>query len=753
MIIKIDVSNTKWARKQMSFLFVFTCFMVVVFIAEVKAQELENRPKIGLVLSGGGAKGLAHIGVLKVLEENNIPIDYIGGTSMGAIIGGLYASGYSANQLDSIFRSLDYDAIVRDFVARDSKNFYEKSNDERYAITLPFKNYRLGIPASFSKGLYNFSTLSQLTHHVRGITNFSQLPIPFVCIATDIEKGEQVTLTSGSLALAMFASGSLPSLYAPVEINGRLLIDGGVVNNYPIEEVKAMGADIIIGIDVQDDLRDRSELQDASRILAQIASLQMMHRMRENREQTHIYIRPDIQSFSVMSFDRGVNIIKVGEDAANAEIDKISRLPKLSRPKSSIKPTKDSDSLYISSIKTPILKNYNRAYVKGKLRLNEFETTSFGAIKKGFENINATQNFNAIAYTLKPTDDGDQLHVFLKENPSRSFLKLGVHYDGLYKSALLVNFTRKRTLFQNDVASFDLILGDNIRYTFDYYIDNGFYWSFGLKSQMNQFDRNVGIDFNNGALLSLFGISSFNINYIDFSNQAYMQTLFYKKFLLGGGFEHRKLRIQSETFGSTTPLFDDSHYLSLYAYSKFDDLDHKFFPKSGILANAELKTFVYSSDYASNFKEYTILKGDISVVKTFFHSFTFKLITEAGTTIGPRSVPFFDFVLGGYGFYQFSNFKPFYGYNFLSLSGNSFIKTDLTVSYEIYKRNYFSFSANYANIGNDIFRSTDWIGKAGYSGYAFGYAIDSVIGPIEIKHAWSPETKLHYIWFNIGYSF
>lgn len=753
MIIKLEIQNAKTARYPMSQIKILLCFIIVFWSNTILAQEIENRPKIGIVLSGGGAKGLAHIGVLKVLEENNIPVDYIGGTSMGAIIGGLYASGYSANQLDSIFRSLDYDAIVRDFVPRDSKNFYEKTNDERYAITLPFKNYRLSVPTSFSKGLYNFSTLSQLTHHVRGISNFKDLPIPFVCIATDIEKGEQVTLTSGSLAMAMFASGSLPSLYAPVEINGRFLIDGGVVNNYPIEEVKAMGADIIIGVDVQDDLRDRSELQDASRILAQIASLQMMHRMKENREQTHIYIRPDIQHFSVMSFDRGVSIIKVGEEAAQAELDKLKLLPKIVSQKPKIKPTKETDTILISSIKTPVLKNYNRAYVKGKLRLNEFEITSFRNVRKGFENLNATQNFNSIAYTLKPTDDGDQLSVLLKENPSRSFLKLGVHYDGLYKSGLLVNFTRKRTLLQNDVASFDLVLGDNIRYTFDYYIDNGFYWSFGLRSQMNQFNRNIGIDFNDGALLSLFGISSFNINYIDLSNQAYMQTLFYKKFLIGGGFEHRKLRIQSETFGSTTPLFDDSNYLSLYAYSKFDSFDHKFFPKSGVLANGEIKTFVYSSDYASNFKEFSMLKGDFTVVRTFFNSITFRFHNEAGATIGPRSVPFFDFVLGGYGFYQFSNFKPFYGYNFLSLSGNSYIKTELTASYELFKRNYVSASANFANIGIDIFRNTDWIGKAIYSGYALGYAIDSVIGPIEIKHSWSPETKLHYTWFNIGYSF
>ena len=730
------------------------CLVLTLFLAfTAHAQETSSRPKVGLVLSGGGAKGLAHIGVLKVLEENNIQIDFIGGTSMGAIVGGLYAAGYSPNQLDSIFRSLNYDAIVRDFVPRDSKNFYEKTNDERYALVLPFKNNRLGVPASFSKGLYNFNTLSQLTHHVRGISNFNDLPIPFVCIATDIEKGEQITLNSGSLALAMFASSSLPSLYAPVEINGRFLIDGGVLNNYPIDEVRAMGADIIIGVDVQDDLRDRAQLQDASRILAQIASLQMIHRMKENREKTDIYIRPDIQNFSVMSFDRGISIIAVGVDAANEKIDALNQLPKMIKPRPFISPTQESDTLLIHAIKTPVLKNFNRAYVKGKIRLNEFETTTFGAIRKGFENLSATQNFGAITYTLNPVDEGDQLNVFLKENPSRSFFKFGVHYDGLYKSGLLTNFTRKRTFLRNDVASFDLILGDNLRYTLDYYVDNGFYWSFGFRSQMNQFSRNIGIDFNDGELLRLFGINSLNISYVDFANQAYMQTLFYKKFLLGGGVEHRRLRIQSETLGSIVPLFDDSNYINLYAYTKYDSFDHKFFPKTGFYANGEVKTFVYSSDYASNFREFTQLKGDFAIVKTFFNTLTFKFQNEAGATIGPRSIQFFDFVLGGFGFYNFSNFRPFYGYNFLALSGNSYIKTDFTVSYEVMRKNFISASANYANIGVDIFRNTDWIGTANFSGYALGYSIDSFIGPLEIKHSWSPETRLHYTWFNIGYSF
>ena len=143
-------------------------------------------PKIGLVLSGGGAKGLAHIGVLKVIDSLGIKIDYIGGTSMGAIIGGLYASGYNAKQLDSIFTTLDADALIQDYVPRGSKSFFEKRNDELYAITLPFKKLKLETPNALSKGMYNYNLLSKLTFHVRHLRDFNRLPIPFFCMATDI---------------------------------------------------------------------------------------------------------------------------------------------------------------------------------------------------------------------------------------------------------------------------------------------------------------------------------------------------------------------------------------------------------------------------------------------------------------------------------------------------------------------------------------------------------------------------------------
>lgn len=733
------------------FLFVFLGSFQLSFAQT--HDSISNRPKIGLVLSGGGAKGLAHIGVLKVIEAAGVKIDYIAGTSMGAIVGGLYASGYTANQLDSIFKNLDHSAVVRDFISRDSKNFYEKSNDERYALSLPFKDFKISVPSAFSKGLYNYNLINKLTYHIRHLRDFDKMPIPFLCVATDIESGNQVILDRGYLPKAIIASSALPSLYTPIEIDGKYLIDGGVVNNYPIEEIKKMGADFIIGVDVQDGLKSREMLQDATKILVQISNLQMIQKMQINKENTDIYIKPNIEKYSVLSFDQGEEIINIGEEAAFAVFEKLKNVG-INHPLSTVVNTSvKQDSLLFSIIKTPKLENFTRAYIIGKLGFKEGEKVSYEDLKKGVENLNATQNFSSIHYEINKGEDGDILDVMLAENPVKSFLKLGLHYDGLYKSGLLFNFTKKRVLFKNDVFSADIILGDNFRYNFDYYIDNGFYWSFGVRSVYNQFNRNIGVDFNDGLLLDQLGISSINADYADFAHQVYLQTIFNRKFIIGGGAELRHITIQSNTLQNSQPVFDNSDYFDLYGYLKFDTFDNKYFPTKGGYFNSEIKTFLYSSDFSNTYNNFTILKADFAIIKTFLKKISIKLQYEGGFAMGETSVPFFNFTLGGYGFYNYNNFRPFFGYDFLSLDGNSYLKGSITADWEFLPKQHINLLANYANIGNNIFQKADWFSQIQHSGYALGYGLETIIGPLEIKHSWSPEIKMHYTWFNIGFSF
>ena len=340
---------------------------------------------------------------------------------MGAVVGGLYASGYSATQIDSIFFHTDFDELLQDYIPRASKSFYEKRNDQMYALTLPFKKLKIGIPIALSKGMYNYNLLSKLTHKVRYVNDFSKLPIPFLCVATDIEKGEQVILKEGYLAQAMLASSAFPSLFSPVEIDGKLLIDGGVVNNYPVEEVRKMGADIVIGVDVQDDLKDRNSLKDATRILVQITNLDMIKVMKEKQKLTDIYIKPNVSDYGVISFDEGQEIIKKGEEAANLIYDKLKGLTDSSGIYKANNLKVKKDFLQINTVSINKLENYTRAYVIGKLHFKNGSKISYEDLKTGINNINATQNFSRISYTIDEKEGQDELKLSLTENPTKTF--------------------------------------------------------------------------------------------------------------------------------------------------------------------------------------------------------------------------------------------------------------------------------------------------------------------------------------------
>lgn len=727
-------------------------FILFLFSQNTHAQDTIKRPKIGLVLSGGGAKGFAHIGVLKVLEQAGVTIDYIGGTSMGAVVGGLYASGYNASQIDSIFTNTNFDELLKDYIPRTTKSFYEKKNDELYAISLPFKNFSIGIPVALSKGMYNYNLLTKLTHNVRHIRDFNKLPIPFVCVATDIEKGKEVILHDGYLPQALLASSAFPTLFSPIELDGKLLVDGGVSNNYPVEEVRKMGADIIIGVDVQDDLKDRKSLKDATRVLVQITNLQMIESMKDKVKKTNIYIKPDISGFTVISFDDGKEIIRKGEEAAFAVYEQIKQLGDNQKFKLNHK-TKQNDTIAIKSILVNDLKNYTASYVIGKLGFKEGATITYNDLKNGINNLNATQNFSSINYSLEENDTKDDLNITLTENATKTFLKFGLHYDGLYKSAVLVNLTQKKSLFKNDVLSLDVGLGDNFRYNLDYYIDNGFHFSFGFKSRFNQFNRNVATDFNNGNLFSQLGVNSLNYDFSDFTNQAYIQTVFVNKFLFGVGLELKHIKISSKTLENNNSIFENSDYASVFGYLKYDSLDNKYFPKKGWFFNGDIQSYLYSTDYTSEFNRFTIIKGDVGITRTFFKILNFKLQTDAGVAVGEQSVHFLDFVLGGYGFNTINNFKHFYGYDFISIAADSYIKGLATVDVEFYKKHHVNFSANYANVENKLFSTGNWLSTPTYSGYAVGYGFETILGPIELKYSWSPELPKGYTWFSFGFWF
>lgn len=729
----------------------------------------QERPKVGLVLSGGGAKGLAHIGVLKTIEEAGVTIDYIGGTSMGAIIGALYASGYSAHELDSIFRNTDLGSLIQDNVPRGAKSFYDKDDSERYALGLPFNNFKVSFPEAISGGQNIYNEFVRLLFHVKDVRDFNKLPIPFLCIATNVETGEAVLLDSGYLPEAIMASGTLPSLFEPTELNGKILIDGGVVNNYPIDELKNLGADIIIGVDVQDGLAQREMLKSATEVLLQINNYRTVKDMVKKRKITDIYIQPNIEDFSVIDFDKKTQIIQVGKTAAEKKWEELRALANKKRQTVSLKPKiKGMDSLVVNRMIIEGNNRYTRGYIKGKLRFNLAEKIPFDELKQGINNLAATGNFKAIRYELISNGSGTDFVLKLKEDATKMYIKMGAHYDDLYKSAALINITRKNLALKDDVASFDLILGDHVRYNFQYYLDKGFYWSFGLNSSFNDFDQGTDLDLlrTNFTVPDDPNIGEVNLDVTELTNQAYLQTVLKEEFAFTLGVEHKLLRFSTQTLNGTAvpqdmgePLprqrtfFENSNYFSAYGKLKLDTYDDKYFPTKGLYFDGDFHLYLFSSDFNDNFREFSVAKARLGGAFTWFNKLSLNIETEGGFKLGTSSVTSFDFILGGFGNEPVHNFIPFFGYDFLSLPGNSFVKAYARLDYEFASKNHALFNANFANVDDDIFRTGEWFTAPNFSGYGLGYGYESFIGPVQIYYSWSPERGGNEIFFSIGYWF
>jgi NTE family protein len=294
-------------------------------------QDFPVRPRICLVLSGGGARGMAHIGVLKVLEELKIPIDCIAGTSMGAVVGGLYASGMTAQQIDTTMRSLDWQEAFRDAPPRRDLAFRRKQDDRNFLVRLPLgvKHGQILLPKGFIQGQKLQETLRQLTLPFSNNADFDLLPTPFRGVATDLVTGSAVLLDKGDLAIAMRASISAPGVFAPVESQGRLLVDGGIAENLPIDVAREMHADILIVSDVSYPLQPRESLDSALTISNQMLAILLRKdadRQRATLGSSDVLITPQLGTASSTDFTAAPSTIAAGENAARASLARLDAL-------------------------------------------------------------------------------------------------------------------------------------------------------------------------------------------------------------------------------------------------------------------------------------------------------------------------------------------------------------------------------------------------------------------------------------------
>lgn len=299
--------------------------------AQAAAQSVATtRPKIGLVLAGGGAKGAAHVGVLRVLEEMRIPIDYVAGTSMGSIIGGLYASGMSPQEIEREIEHIDWTDVFIDSPDREDRSFRRKQDDALYVFKAKpgFGDGKVKLPLAYVHGQKFDLQLNRLTGPVSQIKDFDQLPIPYRAIATDLETGQEVVLKSGNLARALRASMAVPGAFDPVEIEGRLLVDGGLSNNVPVSVAKAMGADIVIVSDLGSDMLKRDQITSGLAVAGQLINflfaLNSIEQLKSLGPQD-VLITSKLGDIGAGSFDRIAEAMPIGEQAARQATESLRR--------------------------------------------------------------------------------------------------------------------------------------------------------------------------------------------------------------------------------------------------------------------------------------------------------------------------------------------------------------------------------------------------------------------------------------------
>ena len=401
--------------------------------------------RIGLALSGGAARGLAHVGVLRVLEEAGIPVDVVAGTSMGSVVGGLYAIGYTAGQLDTIFTTANWRELLTDPERRRDLPVERKSAEDRYLLTLPIYRGGIHLPRSVVTGQRISELLTGLTWSVHAVREFRELPVPFVAVATDIETGQAVALDHGFLPDAMRASIALPSVFSPVEIEGRVLIDGGVVRNLPAADARALGADFLICSDVTDPLQPRDSIFSFVGVLVQAVSFRIWDSETAQRKQCDVLITPDVRAFSTFAFDRAHELIARGEAAAHAALPQIeAALARASRLPAARPPLVAPESAFVTTIQFDRPGRVPRGFLDRALGLRAPAWVSRRQLDWAIARLYATGLFESVRYRLDAPSgeppDRRVLTVFLGERSAGRF-GLGLRYDSRYKASVLLSST------------------------------------------------------------------------------------------------------------------------------------------------------------------------------------------------------------------------------------------------------------------------------------------------------------------------
>ena len=768
---------------------------ISIFLLTIGIAAFGQRPKVGLVLCGGGAKGAAHVGVLKVLEEYGIPIDYIAGTSMGAIVGGLYSIGYSAGELDSLVMAQDWDFVMSDKVPRKQVSFEAKKYDDRFVLKIPFsfrrdrgeKTQKRALPRDRNiigpppplRGQQESSFLSNIPmyyvsgHNVYNLftkysvgyqdsIDFDNMPIPFACVAVDLVSKKEVVFRSGYFVDAIRASMAIPGFFAPVRMNDMVLVDGGMLNNYPVDVAKEMGADIIIGVKLGFDDNHTSGIENIGDLLNELLALYMEEKTVEAIDKTDIVIAPSVKDYSTMSFDIPSlrKLIDNGEAAAREKSQELVRLkayldemeqkeqntligPKALRKRYPKAIHIDQDSIVIGKVSFTGLSHRDAEWLLKKSKFKPGAVVTGHEIDEEISKYYNTGSFSSVTYLLKGTESPYHLEVnFVKGLSSQ--LGIGFRFDSEEIATVMLNVSANNLALYGSKASITAKLAYNAMFVADYSYafkaNLQFNTSYTFRtSDLNIFDKGLRAD----------NISFYNhIADLNFSTRRFVsgQTSLGMKF---HSFNFRSVLSSSDVPPIYDPDIGRSNFISAYAKFKLDRMDREHFPTGGFVLNSG---FSYHFNWLKPDEyPFSVANLHFSVVIPLFSELALIPTIYNRTLIGGNIPVAFMNLMGGYeeGRYMEQQI-PFMGFNYTYAFKNILTVASLDARLRLGRSHYIFASGSYALDSEGI---TDIIAGPGIVGVRLGYSYDSPIGPISFNLHWSNFTRRVGAYLSLGYSF
>lgn len=744
-----------------------SCLGICCFCSGIFAQQ-SGRPKIGLTLSGGGAKGVAHIGILKAIDSAGLNIDYITGTSMGSVVGGLYAAGYAADTIEQIARQIDWDLLLSNQSSLQSIFMAEKDEYSKYIVELPWQNHRFTLPTGILEGQELWLKFAELFFPVSNIKDFSKFSIPFKCIATDVGTGEAVVMDSGEIVSSIRSSMAIPSFFTAVNMQEKRLIDGGVVRNFPVQDVKRMGADIVIGSNVSSGLLSSGNVRNAIQVLLQVAFFREAEDHKNEIPLCDIYVNHNLEKYNMGSFGQALDILDKGIESGKELyprlkkiVDSLDAIYGPQPPKKNRLPA--NEKVRITSFEIGGLKNTTIEFFINTLNLKTGKWYTAADISQMIRHAFGTRYYNRILYSLHEQPDGGYKIIFdVVENPL-SFAKIGLHYDKFSGISAIVNLTARNFLISNSRDLVTVNIGDNFRVRGEHlqYIGRHKNVTASLSAQYDRFSVNTYNDFIAKQPYSPSGL--FRKQYARFDGNIAFSTD--RRFAIGLGFReeiisHRPIIASKFEFEGTINI------PTAYGFIKYNSLDKRIFPNKGVKIDAEAGWVLKQNINVSVLQDGTPYPEAGSFIatrpylKTAFNlesyyrvlrKLTAMASTQSGASFNYTNNIMNEFSVGGV-LPLYNNQVLFAGLPEGSIYTPTFAAFMGGFRYEFLSNTYATAKANilFTNLINKsvFFNNPDFL-----SGYSLSFGYNFALGPLEVGAMYCDRPGKIYSTVSFGVSF